>query len=128
LGRWFKLEAEEGFERQGGRKSRSENGSTICLTFFRQKVVENVILADLQLTWIKARLLLIMTRFLMAEWKPISTAPLDCELELAVIEGHADVHALVFPCRRTFHGWINALTQHPVVVHPTHWRQWRQAG
>jgi hypothetical protein len=39
-------------------------------------------------------------------WQPISTAPYDLDLELAVIdEGGPDM--LVFPCRRVLDGWIN---------------------
>jgi hypothetical protein len=39
------------------------------------------------------------------EWKPISTAPFDRDLELAVIDTDGP-HALVFPCRRTLGGWL----------------------
>ena len=40
-------------------------------------------------------------------WRPISTAPFDRDLELAVHDkdGH---HALVFPCRRIPGGWMHA--------------------
>ena len=41
------------------------------------------------------------------EWKPIVTAPFDRDLEVAVID-YDGTHALVFPCRRFLHGWINA--------------------
>ncbi len=57
------------------------------------------------------------------EWKPITSAPFDCDLELAVIEG-SGVHPLVFACRRVVGGWINAATRERVPVHPTHWRDW----
>jgi hypothetical protein len=33
-------------------------------------------------------------------WQPISTAPFDCNLELAVFDTRGRPHALVFPCRR----------------------------
>jgi len=56
-------------------------------------------------------------------WQPITTAPFDRELELAVIE-RDDIHALVFPCRRAPQGWIDATTGKRVVVSPTHWRAW----
>jgi hypothetical protein len=56
-------------------------------------------------------------------WQAISSAPFDRNLELAVIE-HDSLHALVFPCRRVFHGWVSAATNQPVRVHPTHWRPW----
>jgi len=56
-------------------------------------------------------------------WQPISTTPYDRELELAVINT-VDTRALVFPCRRTAWGWINAETKVRVDVSPTHWRPW----
>lgn len=58
-----------------------------------------------------------------AGWNPIATAPFDRDLQLSVIE-RDEVHALAFACRREPRGWINALTRTPVVVDPTHWRQW----
>jgi hypothetical protein len=57
------------------------------------------------------------------DWQPISTAPFDRELQLAVIDAHG-THMLIFPCRRVLHGWVNAKTGAPVVVSPTHWREW----
>jgi hypothetical protein len=56
-------------------------------------------------------------------WQPISTAPFDRDLELAVIERDGP-HALVFPCRRILSGWINAETKQRIEVRPTHWRAW----
>jgi len=38
------------------------------------------------------------------------------------------VHALVFPCRRTARGWVNASAKGAVLVQPTHWRPWPDAG
>ena len=58
------------------------------------------------------------------EWKPISTAPFDRDLELAVI-GYDGVHALVFPCRRILAGWISTETKKMIEVRPTHWRDWQ---
>ena len=57
------------------------------------------------------------------EWKPISTAPFDSDLELAVID-RDEAHALVFPCRRVLGGWINAESRVRIDVQPTHWRHW----
>jgi hypothetical protein len=57
-------------------------------------------------------------------WHPISTAPFDSDIELAVVEGN-DTHALVFRCRRADAGWINAATGQHIDVNPTHWRHWR---
>jgi hypothetical protein len=57
-------------------------------------------------------------------WQPISTAPYDRNLELAVIDRTGE-HALVFPCRRTGKDtWIDVLTLRLIDVHPTHWREW----
>ncbi len=56
-------------------------------------------------------------------WHEISTAPYDCDLELAVVERDR-VHPLVFACRRTPGGWIKVATREWVTIHPTHWRPW----
>jgi hypothetical protein len=56
-------------------------------------------------------------------WQSISTAPFDCDLELAVIDSKG-VHALVFPCRRTEEDWMDAITKRRLEVRPTHWREW----
>jgi hypothetical protein len=59
------------------------------------------------------------------EWKPIATAPFDCDVELAVIE-YDEVHALVFPYRRILRGWASAETKKLIDdIHPTHWRNWQ---
>ncbi len=56
-------------------------------------------------------------------WEPISTAPLDRDLELAVMDRDG-AHALIFPCRRSLGGWINTQTGKAIDVRPTHWREW----
>jgi hypothetical protein len=56
-------------------------------------------------------------------WEGISTAPFDCDLELAVIDGNR-VHPLIFACRRTPSGWVKASSRERVLVNPTHWRPW----
>jgi hypothetical protein len=56
-------------------------------------------------------------------WQPISIAPFDLDLELAVRDG-GELHVLVFPCRRVLGGWVNAATKERVCVNPTHWRLW----
>jgi hypothetical protein len=56
-------------------------------------------------------------------WNPISSAPFDRDLELAVIDQEGP-HALVFPCRRIPSGWINPETKQRIDVRPTHWREW----
>ena len=60
------------------------------------------------------------------EWQPITSAPFDRDLELAVIEA-GEVSALVFPCRRVLRGWVKSVTKAPVNVHPTHWRDWQKS-
>lgn len=56
-------------------------------------------------------------------WKSIIEAPLEQDLELAVIDEEG-VHALVFPCQRRPGAWVNAMTGEILEVHPTHWRAW----
>jgi hypothetical protein len=56
-------------------------------------------------------------------WHPISTAPFDRDLELAVI-GTNGVRTIVFLCRRILGGWIKAEIKTTIDVHPTHWRDW----
>ncbi|ODT31114.1 MAG: hypothetical protein ABS35_05635 [Kaistia sp. SCN 65-12] len=60
-------------------------------------------------------------------WYPISTAPFDRDLELAVLDRDG-AHALVFPCRRILSGWVKSKTQERVDIWPTHWREWDGAG
>jgi hypothetical protein len=58
------------------------------------------------------------------DWKPIDTAPFDRDVELAVIDG-SGVHALTFPCRRVFSGWVNAESKRRLYyLLPTHWRDY----
>jgi hypothetical protein len=56
------------------------------------------------------------------QWRHISEAPFDRDLELAVIEG--EPHVLAFPTRRVLGGWISAETKQRIDVNPTHWREW----
>lgn len=60
------------------------------------------------------------------DWHPIASAPFDQELELSVIEAD-EVHALLFPCRRTARGWVNTSIKAAIPVRPTHWRPWSGA-
>ena len=75
---------------------------------------------------IKARLPWIWALGQMQEWQPVSTAPFDRDLELAVMSADGP-HALVFPCRRLLHGWVKSDTRERIDVQPTHWREWRPA-
>jgi hypothetical protein len=52
-------------------------------------------------------------------WKPILSAPVDREVELAVLDDDGE-HALVFPCIRMREGWMKAATGERIEVRPTH--------
>jgi hypothetical protein len=56
-------------------------------------------------------------------WQPISTAPFDRNLELAIMNG-GDAYILVFACRRIVGGWFNVAKGKRIDIQPTHWRQW----
>ncbi len=56
-------------------------------------------------------------------WHPISTAPFDRDLELAIIDSNG-VRAITFPCRRVLGGWIKAEIKTRVELRPAHWRDW----
>ena len=58
-------------------------------------------------------------------WQPISSAPFDRDLELAVID-KGEAHALVFACRQIpgGGGWVKVGTKRQIEIHPTHWREW----
>jgi hypothetical protein len=60
-------------------------------------------------------------------WQPVSSVPLERDIEVAVVEG-GDIHALVVCCRRVPDGWINAATGRRIDVNPTHWRKWQERG
>jgi hypothetical protein len=57
------------------------------------------------------------------EWNLIDTAPLDRDLELAVIDSEG-AHSLSFPCRRIEGGWIEVETNKRLYIRPSHWRDW----
>ena len=55
------------------------------------------------------------------DWEPISSAPFDRDLELAVFDTGERPHALAFPCRRILGGWIKVETQAKLIgFQPTH--------
>ena len=60
------------------------------------------------------------------DWTPITSAPLERDLQLSVVDA-GEIHALAFPCRQRASGWINAATQQPVAIEPTHWRPWPES-
>jgi hypothetical protein len=63
-------------------------------------------------------------------WSRLDTStavPPDREVRLAVIDAAGAVHALVFPCRRSGEGWVDAKTGRRVDVFPTHWQDWAES-
>ncbi|MGC1761561.1 MAG: hypothetical protein WA769_01155, partial [Pseudolabrys sp.] len=62
----------------------------------------------------------------MLEWKPISTAPANVELELSIYD-KGEYHALVFPCQRGDLGWRDVQANRCFLFEPTHWRPWKNA-
>ena len=69
------------------------------------------------------RLLLTRSKASATDWLPVSSAPFDRDLELAVIDRNGP-HTPAFPCRRILGSWINAETKEGIDVRPTHWREW----
>jgi len=59
------------------------------------------------------------------EWKLISSAPFDRDLELAVMTSDGP-HAVAFPCRRILGGWLKTEPKQRIEVRPTYWREWVQ--
>jgi hypothetical protein len=59
------------------------------------------------------------------KWLPVSIAPTDSDLEVCVVH-KGEVHALIFPCRKSGANWVDASTKKPVDIAPTHWRFWAE--
>jgi hypothetical protein len=62
----------------------------------------------------------------MTDWRPISTAPFDILIEVAVID-RAGVHAFAHPVRRMADGWLADELKGGIGIDPTHWRDVRDA-
>jgi hypothetical protein len=61
-----------------------------------------------------------------ADWQPISTAPINRDLEVRVADsmGH---YALMNPCKLIpEQGWINSWLQTPLSHDPVEWREWTE--
>jgi hypothetical protein len=56
-------------------------------------------------------------------WYPLTTAPFELDLELAVIDNNG-VRPIAFPCRRVLGGWIRVESERRIAVRATHWREW----
>src|SRR5262249_44054586 len=54
-------------------------------------------------------------------WQPVSSAPLDRDLEVQVADGFG-TYRLKFLCRLTGAGWVNAQTNTALAVQPVNWR------
>ena len=59
------------------------------------------------------------------KWLPVSIAPTDADLEVCVMDNHG-THALVFPCRKSETGWLDAATKKRIDIQPTDWRKWTE--
>ena len=57
------------------------------------------------------------------KWLPVAIAPSDADLEVCVMSNQ-EVHALVFPCRKSGTEWVDAATKKRIDIQPTHWRKW----
>ena len=51
------------------------------------------------------------------EWQPISTVPLDFDLELGIFT-YDEIHAFLYPCRRIHDGWLKAETSDGLTSSP----------
>jgi hypothetical protein len=58
------------------------------------------------------------------KWLPISIAPADINLQVGVMDKRGDVVALVFPVRKQGNYWVDAVSEKPIDIAPTHWRAW----
>jgi hypothetical protein len=55
-------------------------------------------------------------------WKPIDSAPPGRDVELQVADKFGS-YTLMFPCRLTDAGWVNATSEGRLEVEPSHWRE-----
>jgi hypothetical protein len=59
------------------------------------------------------------------DWRPMSTAPCNRDVELRVSEGTA-ISTLEFPCQQTNAGeWINGDLRTRIKIQPVEWRVWQ---
>jgi hypothetical protein len=58
------------------------------------------------------------------EWLPVSSAPLDADLEVCVIDFDGILLALMLPCQHDGTKWVDASTKKNVDIQPTYWRKW----
>jgi hypothetical protein len=58
-----------------------------------------------------------------AMWQPVTTAPEQVNLEVAVLDEQGE-HVLAFPCRRDGLTWIDPSNGRHLHIDPTHWRIW----
>lgn len=60
-------------------------------------------------------------------WYPMTAAPVNRDLELAV-QGRDGIHTPLVSCRRILTGWIASKTRERLDMSPTHWRAWKNIG
>jgi hypothetical protein len=62
------------------------------------------------------------------EWHPISTAPLEQDLEVRLADPFGR-YVLLFPCRLVpGQGWINSWLETPLPADPIDWRNWDESS
>ena len=62
------------------------------------------------------------------EWQPISTAPVEEELEVRLADPFGR-YVLLFPCKLVpGRGWINSWVETPLRAEPIDWRYWDEAS
>jgi hypothetical protein len=67
-----------------------------------------------------------LLRLHLSHWHPISTAPMNHDLQLTILDTTAAA-ILPFPCRRTNSGeWINADLGTAIHIQPVKWRPWQK--
>jgi hypothetical protein len=61
-----------------------------------------------------------------SEWRPVSSAPFDRDLEVRLSDGLGR-YSLLYPCRLDANkGWVNALSGTALTADPIEWRDWKQ--
>jgi hypothetical protein len=56
------------------------------------------------------------------DWRPISDAQYQEDLELFVTDVYGSFYGLRYPCRRTAEGWVSSDKGTPLAVTPVRWR------
>ncbi len=67
-----------------------------------------------------SRITAFLSRLLRNDWRELTSAPFDREIELAFIKGN--INEPRGPCLRHGNGWLDVETLRPVEITATHWR------